>query len=182
METVLNEHAQLKDRTIKEDHVPYMKSDLRKQMYKRNTLKKRDLKDRSNPIKWLLYRQQRNNVTGMRRKAIREYFISKCKPGASAKDFWNAIGPFMSKRPKHKEILYLKKVTMSLQIHSELCEIFANLFSTVAISIGHPDQIDVNKSDFLYDTIEKHNSNKAILERHKCDETFEFKQVDIDYV
>ncbi len=68
----LNEHAALKDRTIKEDHVPYMNSDLRKQMYKRNMLKNRHLKDRSNPIKWLLYRQQRNNVTGMRRKPIRD--------------------------------------------------------------------------------------------------------------
>ncbi len=27
-----------------------------------------------------------------------------------------------------------------------------------------------------------HTSIKAILERHKCNETFEFKQVDIDYV
>ncbi len=62
-------------------------------MYKCNMLKNKHLKDRSNPIKCLLYRKQRNNVTGMRRKAIREFFISKCKPGASAKDFWNAMGP-----------------------------------------------------------------------------------------
>ncbi len=43
----------------------------------------------------------------------------------------------------------------------------------------------MSKSDFLYDTIEKytnHNSIKTILEQHKCNETFEFKQVDIDYV
>ncbi len=59
----------------------------------------------------------------------------------------------------------------------------------------------MSKSDFLYDTIEKHknhnsikalydtiekhknhNSFKAILERYKCNETFEFKQVDIDFV
>ncbi len=36
---VLNEHAPLKERTIKEDHVPYMHSNLRKEMYKRNMLK-----------------------------------------------------------------------------------------------------------------------------------------------
>ncbi len=50
---ILNEHAPLKDRTIKEDHVPYMNSDLRKQMYKHNLLKNKHLKDISNPIKWL---------------------------------------------------------------------------------------------------------------------------------
>ncbi len=45
-----------------------------------------------------LYKQQRNNVTGMRRKSIRELlcqireFLSKCKPGASANDCGNIIG------------------------------------------------------------------------------------------
>ncbi len=58
---ILNEHAPLKDRNIKEDHIPYMNSDLRKQMYKYNMLKNRHLKDRSNSIKWLLYIE--NNET-----------------------------------------------------------------------------------------------------------------------
>ncbi len=53
---IISEHAPLKDRTIKEDHVPYMNSDLRKQMYKHNMLKNRHLKDRNNSIKWALYR------------------------------------------------------------------------------------------------------------------------------
>ncbi len=57
-------------------------------MYKRNTLKNKHLKDRANPMKWLLYRQQRNRVTSLRRKAIRNFFLSKCKPGATGNDFW----------------------------------------------------------------------------------------------
>ncbi len=43
----------------------------------------------------------------------------------------------------------------------------------------------MSKSDFLYDTIENHKNHisiKAILEINKCNETFEFKQVDIEYV
>ncbi len=55
---ILNKHAPLKDRTIKEDHVPYMNSDLRKQIYKCNMLKNRHLKDRTNTYKWFLYRKQ----------------------------------------------------------------------------------------------------------------------------
>ncbi len=109
----------------------------------------------------------------------------KCKPGVSAKDFWNAIGPFMSKKNKTQRNIILKEGDSVITNISELCEIFANCFSTVANSIGSPDQIDMSKSDFLYDTIEKHtnhNSIKAILEQHKCNETFEFKQIDIDYV
>ncbi len=74
-------------------------------MYKRNMLKNKHLKDRTNPIKW----QHRNKVTGMRRLAIRDYFLANCKPGATAKDFFKAICPFLFlKRAKirHKMALY----------------------------------------------------------------------------
>ncbi len=50
-------------------------------------------------------------------------------------------------------------------------------------SIGHSGEIDMSKSDFLHDNIEKHhNSIKAIIGRNKCNVTFEFKQEDIEYV
>ncbi len=39
----LNEHAPIKVRTIKENHVPYMHSELRKLMYRRNMLKKTNI-------------------------------------------------------------------------------------------------------------------------------------------
>ncbi len=64
-------------------------------------------------------------------------------------------------------------------------KIFANYFSTVANSIDHPDEIDISKIDFLHATIEKHrncNNIKSIIEWHRCNVTFEFKQVDIEYV
>ncbi len=181
----LNEHAPLKDRTIKEDHVPYMNSNLRKEMYKRNMLKNKHLKDRSNPIKWLLYRQQRNKVTGIRRKAIQEFFMSKCKPGASPRDFWNAIGPFLSKKNKSQRNIILKENDHIVTDTPELCEIFANFFSTVANSIGSPDHIDMSQTDFLINVLNKHKDHesvKAIKERHWQNVTFYFKSVDTDYV
>jgi hypothetical protein len=182
---VLNEHAPLKERAIKEEHMPYMNSKLRKEMYKRNMLKNKHLKDRSNPIKWLLYRQQRNKVTGIRRNAIKEFFMSKCKPGASPRDFWNAVGPFLSKKNKSRRNIILKENDHVVTDTSDLCEIFANFFSTVANSIGRPDHIDLSKPDFLLTTIDKHKNHesvKAILERHTGNVTFEFKPVDNEYV
>ncbi len=62
----------------------FLNSDLTKQMYKHHMLKTKHLKDGSNPIKWLLYRQQWNNVTGMRRKAIR---VCLCPNVLYSKDF-----------------------------------------------------------------------------------------------
>ncbi len=43
-----NEHAPLKERTIKEDQVQYMHSNLGKEMYKWNMLKNKHLNDRGN--------------------------------------------------------------------------------------------------------------------------------------
>ncbi len=53
--------------------------------------------------------------------------MSKCKPGASAKDFWNAIGPFMSKRKKTQSNIILKEGVSVITNTPELCEIFAIL-------------------------------------------------------
>jgi hypothetical protein len=165
--------------------MPYMNSNLRKEMYKRNMLKNKHLKDRRNPIKWLLYKSQRNKVTGMRRNAIKEFFLSKCKPGASPRDFWNAVGPFLSNKSKSRRNIILKENDRIITEVPELCEIFADFFSTVANSIGRPDHIDMSQPDFLSSIIEKHKNHKSVLaikDRHESNATFDFKPVDSDYV
>ena len=40
---VLNEHAPMKCRTVKKPQLPYMNSEIRKEMFKRNSLKKQIL-------------------------------------------------------------------------------------------------------------------------------------------
>ncbi len=64
---VLNEHAPLKERTIKEDQVPYMHSNLRKEMYEQNMLTNKHLNDRGNEIKRIQHTKQQNKVTAMRK-------------------------------------------------------------------------------------------------------------------
>ncbi len=46
----LNKHEPLNERTIKEDKVPYIYSNLRKEMYIRNMLKTKHFNDRGNQI------------------------------------------------------------------------------------------------------------------------------------
>ncbi len=45
---ILNKHVPIKVRTIKENHVPYMHSELHKLMYRRNMLKNKYCKDKKN--------------------------------------------------------------------------------------------------------------------------------------
>ncbi len=66
----------------------------------------------------------------MRRQAIREYFMSKCKPRESAKDFWNAICPCISKMNKTQRNLILKEGDSFTTKTSELCEIL-EIFSVL---------------------------------------------------
>ncbi len=73
-------------------------------MYKWNMLKNKHLNDRGHQIKRIQYTKQRNKVITMRTNAIRDYFMSKCKPDVSPKDFWNAVGPFSQAKIDHNEI------------------------------------------------------------------------------
>jgi hypothetical protein len=182
---VLNDHAPLKERSIKEDHIPYMNSILRKEMYKRSMLKNIHKKNPKNNLKFEQYRIQRNKVTDMRRSAIRNHFLSKCKPGASPKDFYDAIGPFLSKKSKSHTTIMLKEGDRVITDTKDLCTIFANHFSTIANSIGCPDEIDMSEKYFLSSTFEKHcdhKSVKVILKNIKHGKSFNFKEVDSMYV
>ncbi len=44
----------------------------------------------------------------MRKNAIRDYFMSKCKPDGSIKDFWNAVGPFLAAKNRFQQNIILK--------------------------------------------------------------------------
>ncbi len=88
-------------------------------------------------------------------------------PGESAKDFWNAIGTFTSKKNKTQRNIILKEGDSVITKTPELCKIFAHFFSTKAKSIARPDEIDMSKSDFLHDINKKqknHNIIKTIIE------------------
>ncbi len=52
---ILNEHAPPKERTIKEDQVSYMHSNLRKEMYEQNMLKNKHFNDKGNQMKRIQY-------------------------------------------------------------------------------------------------------------------------------
>ncbi len=47
----------------------------------------------------------------IRRKTIKDYLLSKCKPGASSKDFFffDAVGPFMNNKCRLQRNIILKE-------------------------------------------------------------------------
>ncbi len=58
-------------------------------------------------------------------------------------------------------------------------------FSTVANSIGQPDEINIHNSNFLGEVLNKHKNHESIVkikENHTNNITFNFKHVKPDYV
>jgi hypothetical protein len=47
---------------------------------------------------WEQYRKQRNTVTKIKRKSIRNYFLERCVGGPKNKDFWHTIKPFLTNK------------------------------------------------------------------------------------
>ncbi len=66
---MLNEYAPIKVRTIPENHVRYMYSELCKLMYRR-TMLKNNIIDKKNNFKFTQYKRHRNKCVSKRRKAI----------------------------------------------------------------------------------------------------------------
>ncbi len=60
-----------------------MHSELSKLIYRRNMLKNKHYKDKKNNYKFNQYKRHRMKCVTMRRKAIKDYLLSKCKPSAS---------------------------------------------------------------------------------------------------
>ncbi len=72
-------------------------------------LKNKDKKDLPNDWKWECFRVQRNKTVSMRKKAIKSYIMSRCKPGATSKDFFDTVAPFLSSKSKSRRHIILKE-------------------------------------------------------------------------
>ncbi len=184
---VINEHAPIKKRVIRTEQIPYMHSELRKEMYKRNMYKNLSFKFRTQHLRDR-YTRQRNKVTQMRRDAIKSYFISKCSHEVSPKEFWNFIKPFLSSKSKSRENIILNEGGTIVTDNTEICNIFNEFFSTVASSIGSPDEIDVNEENFIQNVLGRHQSHESVIaikdmvKEAPVIDKFDFKHVTEDTV
>ncbi len=123
--------------------------------------------------------EQRNKSTSLRRLPIREYLLSRCKPGVSNIDFVDVVGPFMTNKIKSQWNIILKEDKCIVTEPSHVCEIFTTLFSTNADSIAEHDEINMENEYFLY-VFGKHKNHNSILkikEHHGDVPSFDFKPV-----
>ena len=157
---VLDDHAPTKCKFIKKNQVPYMNRNLLKAMYHRNFLKNRYMKRKTNE-NWAKYKKQRNKVTYLHRHSIKTYFDSRCKNESDGKTFWKIIKPFMTDKCKVSENIMLAEDDSVVSDQHEVVNIFNNYFSSIANSIGQPD--DINMDESIESVFQRHKNHPSIL-------------------
>jgi hypothetical protein len=74
-----------------------MNSELRGAIYRKHMLYTQYTKQR-NAKTWEKFRQQRNLVTKLKKKSMKNYFLERCSGGAKTCNFWTTVKPFFSKK------------------------------------------------------------------------------------
>ena len=96
---IINVHAPVKSKILKHASVPYMNSQLRKSIYRRNMTRNKFRKYGS--TYWEDNRIQRNKVVAIRKASITKYFSQKCS--SHDKSFWSTVSPIMNDK-RHRNV------------------------------------------------------------------------------
>ena len=180
----MEKNAPVKSKVIKKPQIPYMHSKLRKSMHKRNMLRN---KYKKGLVEWDVYRMQRNITTSIYKKSQATYFSERCDGGAKNKKFWKTIKPFLtSKQPSSNNII-LKEDDKIITDERDVCNIFNDFFSHVAMDIGFKDDIpdDFQTAGGFANIIDKHANHPSVIkirENIQTQEYFYFTAVNDKYI
>ena len=108
LNVIIDKHAPLKYKKVRQNNVPYMNSELRKLNYQRNML--RNVKNKHPcPANIERYRILRNKCVKVKLKSQRQYFSERCDGGSKNQHFWPTIKPFISSKCNLKENIILRE-------------------------------------------------------------------------
>lgn len=135
---LLDEHAPVKKRLIKREHVPFMTTELLGAIRHQRRLKQtyyatKDLAD------WQKYREQRNKTSSLRRKLICKYIRSKCDDAkGDPRTFWTVMKPFTQcKKNSGDNTITLKEdnelITDNNVIATRFNDHFSKKFKTIVL-------------------------------------------------
>jgi len=91
---ILDRHAPVKKKWVRSDQLPWISPEIQHEIARRNRLFKRY---RKNPINNLLvaYKQQRNKVTSLKRKSIKEFCSNATFNAKHPGEFWQKMKPLL---------------------------------------------------------------------------------------
>lgn len=137
---VTNVHAPIKTKLLKKPQLPYMNGELRKAINVKGMLKRKFLKCK-NKQNWQRYRGQRNLVTSLKRKSIKEYFNKRCNNDTNNKQFWHTVRPFLSKNQKNDTNISLLEQGKIVSKPLDVCTTLNDYFVNLATELSEPKEV-----------------------------------------
>ena len=186
-ESVLQKHAPLKQRMVRGNNKPHVKSDMRKAIMTRTRLKTRANKS-GNDEDRKKYKQQRNLIVSMNRKAKRDlYHPVDINAIDNDKKFWKAVKPMFSNGNPMGEKIVLIEEGEVISDDKVIAECLNSHFVNITDSLGldpsfKDDGIDVsleNKVDIATEKYNNHPSIVAIKSKVQIEKKFEFSNVNL---
>ena len=138
MDEIVNYHAPWKTKTIRKNNVPYMNSEWRKMMYKRNMM--RNIKNKHPcPENYERYRILRNQCVKLGMRSKKQYLTERCEGGPKNQHFWPTIKPFISSRHTANTDIMLCENDSIISESESVAKIFNKYFNEIAEGIGFND-------------------------------------------
>jgi hypothetical protein len=168
MVQVMNEHAPIKSKLVRNAQVPYMNGELRRAINYKNMLR-RKYERNNNKVYWERYRKFRNHVTCLRKKSKSQYLKQKCNDAKASKTFWSVVKPLISDKCKaSQENVILSEGDVIINEPFHACNVFNEFYNTVAADIGQ-SAADIlqceNNEDFdgyISDVIKRYNTHPSV--------------------
>ena len=165
---VIDCHAPIKTRKIRNHSSPAMNREWRRAIYKKNMLKNNFFKFKSQSY-WEAYRKQRNYCSRLKKISIKEFFGEYCDWGTKSQNFWKTIKPFLSKKSGSGDTdIILLENDKVITDEGNVCEMLNDYYVNIARNIG----IENEEND-----IAQHQDVEYIANNHPQD-TFQFDVVD----
>jgi len=164
---VIDRHAPIKTKTLRRPQLPYMNSNLRKNINIKEMLRRKSLK--CNCKIWpcphrVAYNKKRNEVRMLKTRSLNNYINLKCSNFKSnPKDMWNTINPLI----QDKSGFSSKKIVLSqgndiINDDNDVCEMFNTYYVNVTDTIGN--EAPLSHSDNIIDIISEYSNHPSILQ------------------
>ena len=187
---LLDQHASLKKKHVRENDRPFMNKTLRKAIMRRSHLRKKYNKNK-NDSNLKLYKKQRNQCVKLLRKAKMSYYKNLDTTMIyDNRKFWRTVKPLFSDKVQVPTSLTLLENNNLISNDKEVAEVFNNYFANITDALGIKEITgNISSVSGLVDPIDiaikkycLHPSIRRIQSNMKYTERFTFSEVSIQQV
>ena len=164
---ILNKHAPIKTKLIRENNSPFMTKSPTKAIMNRSRLKNKFIKD-PNIINKNNFRKQRNYVVNLLRKEKKRYYNNlNLNKITDNRKFWQTIKPFFSDKGTFRKTISLIENDNIISVDEKVANIFNDYFSNAVKNIQikkfNTEPVPLDILNIIDSILIKYNNHPSIL-------------------